>query len=250
MHPISHTPVNWPAPNWVRALSTKRSGGFSQGPWASLNLGDHCGDTLGLVSQNRRLIGTVLGGEPLWLRQVHGARVVHEEPWSQEADARVIRSVGVRAGILTADCLAVLFCHQTEKVVAAAHAGWRGLACGVLEATVGEMGVNPAGILVWLSPAIGPFVFEVGEDVRRVFLSKNIQYTKYFKEHRTGHWLLDIFALTRHILSEMGISAIYGGGLCTVERSQEYFSYRRDQGVTGRMGSFIWIAENSLGEGV
>lgn len=247
---IQHTPVSWPAPGWVRAMSTKRQGGVSQGPWTSLNLGEHCGDIPDSVHQNRRLIYSVLGGEPLWLRQVHGAQVVGEEPLPLEADARVIRSLDVRAGILTADCLAVLFCHRTERVVAAAHAGWRGLACGVLEKTVSRMEVNPADILVWLSPAIGPSAFEVGEDVRQIFLKKNVVYAKYFMEHRVGHWLLDIFALTRHILLEIGIGSVYGGGLCTVLSSQEYFSYRRDQGVTGRMGSFIWIVENFSGERV
>ena len=240
-----YTAVNWPAPRWVRAVSTKRPGGVSLGPWASMNLGDHCGDVPDFVHQNRRLVSAELGGEPLWLRQVHGSEVVREERFSLEADARVIRSTGVRAGILTADCLAVLFCHQTEKVVAAAHAGWRGLAGGILEATMRSMAVNPTEILVWLSPAIGPSVFEVGEDVRRVFLIKNVQYAKYFTEHQAGRWLLDIFALARYILLGMGIRAVYGGGLCTVGLPQEYFSYRRDLGVTGRMGSFIWIAEDS-----
>lgn len=235
---------DWPAPPNVHSLMTTREGGVSLAPWAGLNLGDHVGDDPAHVAANRAQLRQHLPGEPVWLRQVHSARVVEAGREAlPEADASFTRQAGQVSAVLTADCLPVLFCDRAGSVVAAAHAGWRGLADGVLEATVAAMQVPPQDILAWMGAAIGPRAFEVGEDVRQTFVAQHPEAAESFVPHPTsgaGKWLADIYQLARIRLVHAGVNATYGGGRCTFTESDTFYSYRRD-GVTGRMASLIWL---------
>lgn len=234
---------DWPAPANVRALMTTRAGGVSAAPWASLNLGDHVNDDPAHVAANRALLGAHLPGQPAWLKQVHSARVVEAGRGDVEADACFSRTPGQVCAVLTADCLPVLFCDRAGSVVAAAHAGWRGLAGGVLEAAVAAMAVPPGEILAWMGAAIGPAAFEVGDDVRDAFLAQHPDtVTAFVPQGAPGKWLADIYALARIRLAHAGVTAVRGGGRCTVAESDTFFSYRRD-GVTGRMAALVWLAD-------
>ncbi len=240
----------------VGALSSLRSGGVSSGAWGDgvgngrggLNLGLHVNDREGDVLENRRRLGGLLPSQPAWLTQVHGASVVDASAAAvladpPQADASISTCPGVVCAILSADCLPVLFADMQGKVVGAAHAGWRGLAAGVLENTVQAMRTAGAGeIVAWLGPAIGPENFEVGEEVRSAFTSQDPACATAFvaRPGLPGKYLADIYALARHRLSSQGISGIAGGQRCTVAEAASFFSYRRD-GVTGRMASLIWI---------
>ena len=233
---------DWPAPPQVKCLMTTREGGVSQAPWTSLNLGDHVGDDPLHVAANRARLRRQLPVGPGWLRQVHSARVVElgREP-EPEADASFTREAGQVCAVLTADCLPVLLCDRAGSVVAAAHAGWRGLAGGVLEATVAAMQAPPEGILAWMGAAIGPQAFEVGDEVREAFVAQHPQAAAAFVSQPTaGKWLADIYQLARIRLAHVGVQAIHGGGRCTFSEADSFFSYRRD-GVTGRMAALIWL---------
>lgn len=232
---------DWPAPANVRALSTTRAGGVSVGSYASLNLGDHVADDPAAVAENRTRLRRYLPTEPVWLKQVHRADVTDADRASgtPEADAAVARRVGAVCAVLTADCLPVLLCDHAGSVVAAAHAGWRGLAGGVVEAAVAAMGVAPDTVLAWLGPAIGPAAFEVGGEVREAFLAQIPAAEAAFAARPEGKWLADIFLLARLRLQKIGVTAIYGGGVCTYTDAGRFYSYRRD-GATGRMASLIW----------
>ncbi|OYW39901.1 MAG: multi-copper polyphenol oxidoreductase [Hydrogenophilales bacterium 12-61-10] len=219
---------------------TTREGGVSHAPWASFNLGDHVGDDLAHVAANRAHLRQGLPSEPGWLKQVHSASVVETGADVPQADASFTRQTGTVSVVLTADCLPVLFCDRAGSVVAAAHAGWRGLADGVLESTVAAMKVPPAGILAWMGAAIGPQAFEVGDEVRQVFVAQHPQAAAAFVAHAPGKWLADIYLLARIRLQGLGVKAVYGGGRCTFTESERFFSYRRD-GVTGRMAALIWL---------
>lgn len=236
---------DWPAPPGVRALSTTRSGGFSAPPWHSFNLGDHVGDDPRAVAANRALLQQQLQAAPLWLRQVHGTRCVDAAAAAMvatgiEADASFTRQRGVVCAVLTADCLPVLLCDERAAVVAVAHAGWRGLAAGVIEATVGAMREPGERLMAWLGPAIGPQAFEVGGEVRETFVAHDPQAAQAFVAAPGGKWLCDIQRLARQRLNALGIRRIAGTDSCTVRQEQNFFSYRRD-GVTGRMASLIWL---------
>jgi YfiH family protein len=233
---------DWPAPARVKCLMTTREGGVSQAPWTSLNLGDHVGDDPLHVAANRARLRGQLPTGPGWLRQVHSARVVElgREP-NPEADASFTREARQVCAVLTADCLPVLLCDRAGSVVAAAHAGWRGLAAGVLEATVAAMQVPPGDILAWMGAAIGPQAFEVGDEVREAFVAQHPQAAAAFASRPTsGKWLADICQLARIRLAHAGVQAVYGGGRCTFSEADSFFSYRRD-GVTGRMAALIWL---------
>ncbi|MGE5492866.1 MAG: peptidoglycan editing factor PgeF [Actinomycetota bacterium] len=233
---------DWPAPTGVRALQTTRSGGLSAEPYDSLNLGDHVGDDPATVDANRRRLAALVPAEPVWLKQVHGVAVAdagHAEAGS-EADASVSRRQGRACVVMTADCLPVLLCDRAGTVVAAAHAGWRGLAAGVIEATVAAMDRPGDELLAWLGPAIGPDAFEVGDEVRAAFVAQDSRAAAAFVPGAPGKWLADIWLLARQRLAALGIHGVWGGGQCTVADRQRFFSYRRD-GVTGRMGTFIWL---------
>jgi YfiH family protein len=235
---------DWPAPARVKGLTTTREGGVSQPPWSSLNLGDHVGDHPQHVAANRARLRQQLPNEPAWLRQVHSARVVEiGREANPEADAAYTRQNGQVCTVLTADCLPVLFCDRAGSVVAAAHAGWRGLAGGVLEATVAEMQVPPGEVLAWMGAAIGPQAFEVGDEVRQAFVSQHPEAAAAFLPHpfsAPGKWLADIYHLARTRLARVGVDAVYGGGRCTFSEAESFYSYRRD-GVTGRMASLVWL---------
>jgi YfiH family protein len=233
---------NWPAPPSVRALSTTRGGGFSAAPYASLNLGDHVGDDPVKVAANRRLLDEHVTAAPRWLKQVHGVHCVDADTGDDvpEADAAVSRG-GVRAcAILTADCLPVLFCDEAGTVVAAAHAGWRGLAAGVIEATVAAMQVPGSRLLAWLGPAIGPGAFEVGDEVRAAFLADDARAAAAFVPHGPGKWLADLHALARLRLARLGVTKVFADPSCTYSDADRFFSFRRD-GSTGRMATAIWL---------
>lgn len=233
----------WSLPPGVGARQTLRGGGVSVAPYESLNLGDHVGDQPLAVAENWRRAAVDLPGEPIRLAQVHGITVVDAATVQGrvEADACFTRQPGVVCSIMTADCLPVLFCADDGSAVAAAHAGWRGLQAGVLEATVAALQLPPERILCWLGPAIGPAAFEVGEEVRAAFVRDHPEDGTAFQPLSQGKWLADIFWLARLRLERVGIRRISGGGVCTVSDPVRFFSYRRD-GVTGRMASMIWIA--------
>lgn len=237
---------DWPAPARVRALLTTRSGGVSPAPYASLNLGDHVGDEARNVAENRARVAACLPAAPRWLNQVHGSTVLElgldaiSPP--PEADAALAREPGQVCAVMTADCLPVLLCDQAGTVVAAAHAGWRGLHGGVLERTVAAMARPGGQLLAYLGPAIGPESFEVGDEVRDLFVADSAEAQAAFKPLRPGKWLANIYLLAHQRLARLGIHAVYGGGFCTVREAGRFFSYRRD-GATGRMASLIWLAE-------
>lgn len=232
---------DWPAPASVRACVTTRAGGVSQAPYAGLNLGAHVGDDPLSVIQNRLRLTAHFGILPAWLSQVHGVRVVEADPSRVlEADASWTSTPGIACTAMTADCLPALFCNQAGTRVAAAHAGWRGLAAGMLEATVRSFDGPPEQVMVWLGPAIGPQRFEVGAEVREAFLATHPQAADAFVPvAEPGKFMADIYALARIRLAAVGVTAVYGGGLCTVE-DERFFSYRRGS-PTGRFASLVWL---------
>jgi len=233
---------DWPAPANVRSLQTTRHGGISVAPYDSLNLGDHVGDNPFAVARNRLLLNRLMPSEPVWLEQVHGTQVVNADLASCRpcGDAAVARRPGSVCVVMTADCLPVLLCDEAGTVIGAAHAGWRGLCDGVIEATVREMNVAPEKLLAWLGPAISQPAFEVGAEVRAAFMAKDPQAASAFVPGVDGKWQADLYHLARRRLQMLGIERIYGGEFCTFRDPQRFFSYRRD-GITGRMGSFIWL---------
>lgn len=237
---------DWPAPSHIKAVTTTRIGGVSHQPYDALNLGDHVGDDINDVLKNRQLLvdQLQLPSEPFWLKQVHGVHVsdLDQRP-NVEADASLTRQVGTVSVVMTADCLPVLFCDTAGAVVAAAHAGWRGLHAGVLEATIKGMAVDPSDIVAWMGPAIGANAFEVGEEVKTTFCDAQTHAEQAFKPStHQGKWMADIFMLATQRMQAAGVSQVFGGGLCTVENEQQFYSYRRD-GKTGRMASLIWIEQ-------
>lgn len=243
MNPDWITP-DWPAPAAVRACVTTRDGGVSVAPYASFNLGNHVGDVPAHVAQNRARVRAALPAEPVWLKQTHGLLVADAtlaQP-EAEADASVARQLDRVCVVMTADCLPVLFCDQAGTVVGAAHAGWRGLADGILEQTVAAMLVPPGQIMAWLGPAIGPGKFEVGEEVQAIFVADLPGASAAFQASKPGKWLADIYQLARLHLARLGVHQVYGGGLCTYTDATRFYSYRRD-GITGRMASLIWLAD-------
>jgi polyphenol oxidase len=233
---------NWPAPASVRALQSTRSGGCSPVPYASFNLGSHVGDAPVLVARNRMLLAPLMPSEPVWLNQVHGTTVVNAAQASclPQADACVSAQAGVVCVVMTADCLPVLLCDVAGSVVGAAHAGWRGLCDGVIEATVAAMQVAPQTLMAWLGPAIGADAFEVGAEVRAAFVAHAPEAAVAFTPHAPDKYRADIYQLARQRLQALGVTQIYGGEHCTYRDPARFFSYRRD-GVTGRMGTFIWL---------
>jgi polyphenol oxidase len=264
----------WPAPANVRALQTTRMGGVSSAPYDSLNLGDHVGDAPMSVARNRMLLNTLLPSEPVWLQQVHGITVANADMAGclPQADACIARHRDAVCVVMTADCLPVLLCDKQGSVVGVAHAGWKGLAAGVIEATVRAMDIAPQNLMAWLGPAISQQAFEVGDEVRAMFVDADLQASSAFKAGKPGKWFADIYALARLRLNALGTSQIYGGGdcdtllrssrlreqspaappapdgstalcrggYCTFIELDRFFSYRRD-GTTGRMGTFIWL---------
>ncbi|MCG6873150.1 MAG: peptidoglycan editing factor PgeF [Gammaproteobacteria bacterium] len=236
--------ADWPAPATVRAVSTRRGGGCSTGAYASFNLGDHVGDEPAAVLANRAGLREQAGlpGSPLWLRQVHGGVLVDAGRYRPgvAADGAFSTTPGQVLAILTADCLPVLLCARDGSRVAALHAGWRGLAAGILEAGVKALGTAAARQLAWLGPAIGPDAYEIGAEVRAQLIAGDAGAAACFRPSRPGHWYADLYALARSRLEAAGVGAIHGGGRCTFSEPGEFFSYRRD-GSCGRMATLVWL---------
>ena len=238
--------ADWPAPHGVRALSTLRGDGLSgvsKAPYGCFNLGDHVSDDPAAVAENRRRlkVGAGLPGEPAWLSQVHGTAVADLDspaPFGS-ADAAIARGPAKICAILTADCLPILFATDSGDTVAAAHAGWRGLAAGVIEATVSAMGARPGSLLAWLGPAIGPKHFEVGAEVLDAFLAADAKAGEAFEANARGRYMADLGVLARQRLQGLGVNRIYGGGECTFAQAERFYSHRRD-GITGRQATLIW----------
>jgi YfiH family protein len=240
---------DWPAPPRVRAVFTLRVGGVSVGHCASLNVGAHVQDDPDAVAENRRRIITTfdLPAEPAWLTQVHGAAVSRLEPGNEPtltADAVVTAGAGRVCVIQVADCLPVLFAARDGSVVGAAHAGWRGLAAGVLEHTLTALGVPPPQLLAWIGPGIGPAHFEVGAEVRDALVGAapangTAVAAAAFQRNARGRWQCDLVALTRQRLAAAGLANIHGGNWCTFADGERFFSHRRD-GRSGRMAALIW----------
>jgi YfiH family protein len=229
----------------VKALQTTRMGGVSLAPYASLNLGAHVNDDTAAVATNRQLLMPYLPSEPVWVNQVHGIEVIDaaQSTCLQNADAAFTTQLNVVCVTMTADCLPVLLCDKAGTVVAAVHAGWRGLCDGAIEAAVHKMQVPKSEILVWLGPAIGPNAFEVGEEVRAQFIQHDQQATQAFKPHG-DKWLCNMYLIAQQRLKALGVTQIYGGGVnedfCTYTDEARFFSFRRDN-ITGRMASLIWL---------
>ena len=245
----------WPATTPIHALVTTRQGGISSSPYYALNLGDHVGDEPARVIANRQAVRKHLPSEPIWLKQTHSIQVSTPDSRSRfsskpiEADAAVTNVQDEVLAIMTADCLPVLLSNNDGTVIGAAHAGWRGLCDGVLENTVAEMlklskQSSAEDFITWMGPAIGPESFEVGEDVVGRFQECGLHDMKHCFlpiPNKPGKYLADIYQLARDRLKSVGINSIFGGGFCTVQDQEQFFSYRRD-GVTGRFASLIWIS--------
>jgi polyphenol oxidase len=257
MNPKTTLIPNWPAPKNIHAFTTLRNGmGVSKPPFDQFNLGNRNsehGDDPVAVEKNRELLMQAfsLPSKPHWLRQVHGIDVLrfdqvpepsanfhHDEP---VADASVTSKKNIVLSVLTADCLPVLFCNKAGTEAAAAHAGWRGLAAGVLENTVRTMTSMPENILVWLGPAAGPAAYEIGKEVRDAFVNHDAKASKAFLSTRENHWRVDLYQLARMRLQALGVSNISGGEYCSISQPDKFFSHRRDK-VTGRMASVIWMS--------
>lgn len=237
---------DWPAPAGVRAAFTLRTGGVSQPPFDSCNVGAHVGDEPRAVEENRRRLRDYLQlpAEPAWLTQVHGARVADLDAEAADgsllpADAVVTRTAGRVCAIQVADCMPVLFASADGAVIGAAHAGWRGLAGGVLEAVVRAMDAPPEALFAWLGPAIGQGHFEVGEEVRAAFLAADAGAGATFTANPRGRWQCDLYGLARRRLAALGVVQVCGGVWCTYAEPGRFFSYRRD-GRCGRMAALIW----------
>ena len=238
---------DWPAPARICAVATTRTGGVSAGRYAALNLGAHVQDDPAAVTRNRELLQSALGiaTPPVWLNQVHGTTVVTARTAGPppQADAAITVEPGVVCAILTADCLPVLFCNRAGTHVAAAHTGWRGLAAGILEATVATLGAAGApadSLLAWLGPAIGLRAYEVGPEVREAFLRADPGDAAAFVPNRPGHWLLDLYGAARARLHRAGVTAVTGGTHCTLTEADRFYSHRRDA-QTGRQATLIWL---------
>jgi polyphenol oxidase len=242
LHPDWIVP-DWPAPANVKAFITTRAGGISTGPYARFNLGGRTADDPLAVEANRQRLRATLPGEPKWLRQVHGADVVDADTLADipDADAAVARAPGTVCAVLVADCIPVLLADRAGSAVAVAHAGWRGLARGVLERTVERLARPPAELLAYLGPGIGPGAFEVGADVRDAFLATDAGAEAAFAPRSPGKWMADLFLLARQRLARCGVGHVYGGEWCTHSDPRRFYSYRRD-GATGRMAALIWRA--------
>jgi len=243
MRTIEFIVPEWPAPANVRAAMTTRKGGVSTGRHASLNLASHVGDDADSVAENRRRLRAALAlpGEPAWLAQVHGREVAQlPGPLPAAADAAATRVPGVVCAVLVADCLPVLLASRGGDCVGIAHAGWRGLAAGVIEATVAALGEEPARVVAWLGPCIGPQAFEVGPEVRAAFVDGDAAAAADFRPGRAGRFMADLPALARRRLAVCGVHDVHGGAMCTHADAARFYSYRRD-GETGRMAALIWL---------
>lgn len=239
-------PADWPAPDFIKAGTTLRQGGASNSVYSSFNLATHVGDKLADVEKNRAILtqSLELPDAPQWLEQIHSTKAVllPNENVNPRADASYTSQENVICSVMTADCLPLLVTDKQGSCVAAIHAGWRGLCNGIIETTIKKLPVEPESMLVWLGPAIGADVYEVGEEVYDAFTKNEIAAKQTFTSTSEGHWLFDIYQLAKLRLNKMGIHHVYGGDRCTLSEKEHFFSYRRDD-VTGRMASMIWIGK-------
>lgn len=234
---------DWPVPKQVCCCVTTREGGVSNGAYSTFNVADHVGDNSHAVAENRNLLKQTLGYKAAcWLKQVHGVNVVKAlAEQVLEADASWTNESGLACIVMTADCLPVLFCDKKGQYVGAAHAGWRGLLNGILEATINALPIANSEIIAWLGPAIGSTCFEVGNEVKEAFMARDNKAKLAFRESvKQGHYLADLYLLAKQHLVDNGVTAIYGGGYCTFTDEQRFYSYRRHPN-TGRMASLIWL---------
>ncbi|MPW30798.1 peptidoglycan editing factor PgeF [Agarivorans sp. B2Z047] len=237
--------VDWPCPKNVKAVYSDRLAGASLAPYDSYNLGDHVGDDASAVQSNRQHFQQGMPQQVCWLKQIHSTRVVNASESNMrfaEADASFAMQQDAVCVVMTADCLPVLFCDKQGTVVAAAHAGWRGLLDGVLENTVAAMNIAPSEIMAWFGPAIGPDAFEVGAEVYQQFVAKDSKLASAFKASvNSGKYYADIHQLAKQRLSALGLNDVYADASCTLNNASRFFSYRRD-GQTGRMAAAIWLS--------
>jgi hypothetical protein len=246
MPDLDFVAADWPAPPNVRAMTTTRTGGVSDGRYASLNLATHVGDDAARVAANRERLSRTLGlpGEPAWLDQHHGTRIL-DVPSStvRRADGAYTDRPGVVCAILTADCLPVLLCDRSGREVCALHAGWRGLAGGIVPAGIARMKASPADLIAWLGPAIGAANYEVGSEVRAEFVTTDQSLGVAFTPSRPGHHRCDLYEIARRQLAAAGVGTVTGGRHCTFAEHTRFFSYRRDGGLgdTGRIATLLWL---------
>jgi polyphenol oxidase len=244
---------DWPVPSQVRVLITTRSGGKSKAPYASQNFGMHVGDDAETVEKNRDALCIAQGliKKPQWLTQIHGIKVINakSDGLVRTADGSYTNQIGQACVVMTADCLPIFLCDNKGTQVAAIHCGWRGLAKGIVERALVKFTAKPQNLIAYFGPAISQQHFEVGIDVLDTFFksSRSLLHTEsiaaaFIPAKKPFHFYADIYALARAELKALGVNSIYGGGYCTYRESERFYSYRRD-GVTGRMASFIWLAE-------
>lgn len=236
----------WPAPSNIKAYCTTRKNGVSEGPYAEFNLGFHSGDDKESVQKNREQLKKILQlpAEPLWLKQTHSNLAIDAQSYYENinCDACYTNKKNQICVVMTADCLPVLLCNRQGTEIAAIHAGWRGLANGVIEAGLNHFQSPAHEILAWFGPAIGPLHFEVDDEVRDVFLQQAPDAAHAF-EAKEKKWLANLYELARLRLNKQGVTSIYGGDLCTFSDKARFYSYRRDGQQTGRFASLIWIAQ-------
>lgn len=232
--------ADWPAPDFIKAGTTLRQGGISEAPYDSFNLAMHVGDNAKSVMHNRASLA--VPNPPQWLEQVHSSKTVllPNDDIIPKADSAYTLATNTVCAVMTADCLPLLITNKEGTCVAAVHAGWRGLCDGIIENTINKLPTRAESLLVWLGPAIGAAVYEVGEDVYAAFTGHDEAAKLAFKATSDKHWLLDIYALAKQRLHKLGVKQIYGGERCSLSEEEAFFSYRRD-GITGRMASMIWI---------
>jgi YfiH family protein len=242
-------PASWLVPDWpvaprVRAFATTREGGVSTGEFASMNLGSASGDDPAHVARNRQIVREHLPSMPRWMRQVHGTGVADLDRLAEDAavvaDAAAVSEPGRVAVVLTADCMPLFLADRAGRRAAVAHAGWRGMSAGVIEAAVAALGVEPADVVAWMGPAIGPSAFEVGPEVKAAFEKDDPGASRDFFAAKPGKFMADLYALARRRLERAGVREVLGGGFCTRTDAARFFSYRREP-KSGRMGAFIWI---------
>ena len=235
---------DWEAPAHVRAFVTTRAGGVSQGEYASMNLGSRSGDDAGHVARNRAIVRDHLPSMPRWMVQVHGTDVADLDRLGDSqvatADAAIASQPGRVGVVLTADCMPLFLADEKGTRVGVAHAGWRGMAGGVIENVVAAFGVPPSSLMAWMGPTIGPQAFEVGPEVREAFMKADAAAESAFRAHTPGKFMADLYALARQRLARAGVTRVGGGRFCTYTDTARFFSYRREQ-KSGRMGAFIWI---------
>ncbi|EKE01851.1 MAG: hypothetical protein ACD_21C00034G0005 [uncultured bacterium] len=241
---------SWPAPKNVKAFTTKRTGGVSKPPYDGFNFGLHTGDDPNDVLANRKKLYQELDlpSEPFWLKQEHTNTAIHLQQNTNliepVADAAFATTPGLVCAVMTADCVPILVCDRKGTIVAAIHAGWRGIAAGIIESTIKAMNINPTELLAWLGPAIGANAFETGDDVREIFIKHNPEAKKAFVMHQ-DRFLANIYLLASQRLNSAGVTAIYGGEYCTFTQKELFFSFRRDGANSGRMASLIWLTTSS-----